>query len=422
MGSEHVVAGNIVTPTGIVENGAVVIRDGKIVDIDEMPRQYRTQFAEETGVKWVLPGMIDTHSDAFETEMQPRPGSVFPVEISFHEMDRKLAAQGITTIYHALSMFADNASDWARQNETVKRIMLDIRQLSGENALIRHRLHLRFEITNMAAVPYVEELLASKCIEQVSFMDHSPGQGQFRSLEHQKRLMMSKYAMSAAQADEMLAKRLCQAKVSIEELGRLASIAKDYGVPLASHDDDSVEKLDLMRDWGLAISEFPVELDVAIAAKQRGLAVVMGAPNVVLGKSHSNNVSAFEAISHGAVAALCSDYYPPSMLQAVFFLYRNGMPMVEAVKLVSLNPARALGIDGALGSIEIDKTADLLQVRERRQIPSIEEVYVGGNLVCKMSYQKLAMEAVGKVMVDDVCCMNVSADTHEQSAANGALR
>ncbi|GMA60432.1 hypothetical protein [Alicyclobacillus fastidiosus] len=117
----------------------------------------------------------------------------------------------------------------------------------------------------------------------------------------------------------LLGFQFIQQALNIEELARLAAVAKDHGIPLASHDDDSIGKLDLMRNWNVAISEFPVELGVAIEAKQRGLAVVMGAPNVVLGKSHSNNVSAFEAISYGAVDILCSDYYPPSMLQAVFF-------------------------------------------------------------------------------------------------------
>jgi alpha-D-ribose 1-methylphosphonate 5-triphosphate diphosphatase len=144
-----------------------------------------------------------------------------------------------------------------------------------------------------------------------------------------------------------------------------------------------------MRDWNVAISEFPVELEVAIEAKRRNLAVVMGAPNVVLGKSHSNNVSAYEAIQHGAVDILCSDYYPPSMLQAVFLLHRRGMSMVEAVKLVSLNPAKALGLDEALGSIEVGKTADLLVVRERRELPTIQEVYVDGRSICQMTYHTL---------------------------------
>ncbi|GMA60430.1 hypothetical protein NZD89_12540 [Alicyclobacillus fastidiosus] len=214
MEHEHIITGNIVTPTGIIEHGAVIVRDGKIVDIDELSRSLKARVVEDEAVEWVLPGMIDTHSDAIETEMQPRPGSLFPIEVSFHELERKLAAQGITTIYHALSMLADQSSDWARQNDTVKRLIFDIRKLSRQHSLIRHRLHLRFEITNLTAVPYVEELLKSESIEQVSFMDHSPGQGQFRSLEHQKKLIMSKHALSEEQADQVLANRMGQPKVN----------------------------------------------------------------------------------------------------------------------------------------------------------------------------------------------------------------
>lgn len=383
-----VIRGNVVTPHGIIKNGAVVVEDGRIADVDAAT-VYGTKSENSTGTTWVLPGIIDTHSDAIETEIQPRPNSHFSFDISFHELERKLAMQGITTIFHSLSMDANDSSGWLRQNESVMQFICDIRKHAQQRPLIRHRIHLRFEITNLRAVPYVEDLLDKRMLDELSFMDHSPGQGQFRNLEIQKKLVMSVHGMSEEEAQSMLEQQRTQPRVKTDKLAEIARLARDCAIPLASHDDDSIEKLAIMEDWDVAISEFPIELSVAIEAKRRGLHVVMGAPNVLLGRSHSDNLSALTAIEHGVVDILCSDYYPPSLLQSVFTLHGRGMPMHQAVNMVSLNPAKALGLADQTGSIEVGKIADLLVVSDGQSIPSIHEVYVGGSRVCKMHYADL---------------------------------
>ncbi|MDF2958776.1 MAG: alpha-D-ribose 1-methylphosphonate 5-triphosphate diphosphatase [Paenibacillus sp.] len=394
---QRIYGGNIVTPNGILINGTIVIEDGMIVDLQPSSTGMNTAADCDASGLWVLPGMIDVHSDAIEHEMTPRPTSRFPLPFSFYELERKLACQGITMIYHSLSMHGENAQNEIRRNQSVKSFAEQIVALRHQQHLIRHKVHLRFEVTNLQAVPFIEELIENGVIEQLSFMDHTPGQGQYRDLELQKRFIMERQNKSEAEVLQLLEERKTRPKVEGLQLIQLAGLARSKGIPVASHDDDSIEKLDLVTEWNAVISEFPVDMEVAVEAKRRGLHVVMGAPNVMLGRSHSNNLSAQEAVHAGVVDILCSDYYPPAMLRAVFLLYHQGISLPEAVNMVSLNPAKALGLDKDHGSIEIGKKADLLLVREHQQCPVIQKVWVGGQLVCQMDYLSgLAPTAAGK--------------------------
>lgn len=385
--SFKIVGANIVTPAEVIERGTVTVENGIIADVRRTVGMAGNNDVDGTG-RWLLPGMIDTHSDAIEHEMQPRPASRFPVDWSFVELERKLAAQGITTMYHSFSMWDDNAANEARRNRSVMQYIEQIRRMNEMRRLIRNRVHIRFEITNLDAAPHIERLLQEKAIDQLSFMDHTPGQGQYRNKEVHKGFIMQRQKLSDAEAERLLEERLSRPKTNADTLQRLADLAWAQGIPLASHDDDSIGKLDAVEGWRAAISEFPVDLEVAVEAKRRQLFVAMGAPNVMLGRSHSNNLSALDAIREGAVDILCSDYYPPSMLQAVFLLHSLGYDLPYAAAFVSLNPARALGFADRLGSVEAGKAADLLLVdAAEAQAPTIERVWVDGALVCRMYYR-----------------------------------
>lgn len=377
--------GRIVTPDGIVD-GEVTIEDGVIVRVgsgqDGNGTSCRT--VDAAGM-WVLPGLIDTHSDAIEKELYPRKASALPLDIAFYELERKLAAQGITTMYHSFSMWGENAGEEARKNDNVIRFIRMFRQLQQERCMIRHKFHMRLEMSNLGAIPVIEELLSQAEIDLLSFMDHTPGQGQFRNEDIQLQYIMSSEQKSEAEAREAMDSRRRQQKASDDVLTRLAHRANNRGVRLASHDDESLDKLDRAEGWGAAISEFPVDLQVALEARRRGIYVTMGAPNVLLGRSHSGNLSALEAIREGAVDILCSDYYPPSLIQAVFTLFHAGYALPDCVNMVSLHPARALGLDGKIGSIEEGKAADLLLVQEYGNRPFIHTVAVDGHVVCSMN-------------------------------------
>jgi alpha-D-ribose 1-methylphosphonate 5-triphosphate diphosphatase len=218
-------------------------------------------------------------------------------------------------------------------------------------------------------------------------MDHTPGQGQYRNIEAQRNFYLIRGEMSEQETDAFLEYLKTLPKLDTDKLQAIGNLAWDHGIPVASHDDDSVGKLDLMQEWKASICEFPVDLEVAIEAKRRGMHTVMGAPNVLLGKSHSNNLSALDAISHDAVDILCSDYHPPSMLQAAFLLVDKGLKSLpEAIRLVTLNPAIALGLGHELGSIESGKTADLLLVKMVDGRPLVDRTFVQGELIMQMNY------------------------------------
>ncbi|WP_191562134.1 alpha-D-ribose 1-methylphosphonate 5-triphosphate diphosphatase [Metabacillus idriensis] len=380
----------IVTPEKVIENGTIEILGERIVSITEgYPEMIDFDDIDAEG-KWVLPGLVDSHSDAIELELEPRPNSTFPIEISFYELEKKLVGEGITTIYHSLSLMEENAKKWIRQNNTVLQVIDDIKRLSSGRQLIRHKTHLRYEITNTVAVENVKKMMKDGKIDQLSFMDHTPGQGQFRDLEVHKRLLMEHRHFSEEEAKLVIEESKLMPKLDGEILAELSKLAAEYKIPLASHDDDTLEKIELVKSWNAVISEFPIELEVAVKAKEEGLYVVMGAPNALLGKSHSNNVSALEAVMHGAVDILCSDYYPSSLLHAAFKLYKEGMPIYQAFNMVSLNPAKALGIENRVGSIEEGKLADLILVSEEEMSPVLQTVIVNGQIVCQMNYHRPA--------------------------------
>jgi alpha-D-ribose 1-methylphosphonate 5-triphosphate diphosphatase len=374
--------GNIVTPQGIIENGTIIIENGLIVDIRPSSAASIASTDYNAAGRWVLPGMIDMHSDAIEHEMQPRPTSRFALEFSYYELERKLVSQGVTTIYHSLSMWGENSTNDFRKNQSVKDIVENIGTLRKQEHLIHHRVHIRVEMTNDSVAPFVEEFIGSGNIDLISFMDHTPGQGQYRNTDVQKKFIMERQKKTEEEVAVMLEERRNRTKIHGDQLQKLADLAYAKGI----HDDDTIEKLDMVQKWRGTISEFPVDLAVAVEAKRRGLYVVMGAPNVMLGRSHSNNLSAQDAVKAGVVDILCSDYYPPAMLRAVFLLYKQGLSITEAVNMVSLNPAKALNIADRTGSIEIGKEADLLIVKEQQQSPIIEKVFVRGQVVCQMDY------------------------------------
>ena len=349
---------------------------------------------------YVVPGLVDIHSDYIETVISPRATVLMDFPTALFEAERELLAHGVTTMFHSLSAYGRDVMDVkpVRLWENTERLMALVAQskrTEGRNAhLIRHRLHLRLEIDNVDLVEQVEEHLRSGEIDELSFMDHTPGQGQYRDLEIWRRSITVGHEVSEEEA-AMIAREQQEApKLGFDQLRYLADIAREHGIALASHDDDSVEKLDLMRELGCTISEFPISQEVAAAACERGMYTVMGTPNILLGKSHSGNLSAREAVRAGVASCLCSDYYPTAMLQSAFVLHHDfKLPLEQAFAMLTINPARAVGVDADLGSLEEGKKADVLVVREveegQRSYPVITATLVDGRVVSRMWYPAL---------------------------------
>ncbi len=245
------------------------------------------------------------------------------------------------------------------------------------------KIHARFEITDHGAVPFLEELIRDNQVDLFSLMDHSPGQGQFRDILSYKRYYGPVYAKSDTEMDSIIERKL-QAKVgdSPRFIAHLIKVCREHGIAIASHDDDSREKINWLKEMEIGMTEFPVNLEAISAARELGISVCLGSPNVVRGQSQSSNLSAREAISCGYGDILCSDYSPMTMLHAVFTLHHHGIiPLHEAAKMVSLNPARAVGIADHTGSLEVGKDADMVLVSYSDSLPRVIKTFVAGREV-----------------------------------------
>lgn len=333
---------------------------------------------------YVMPGMIDLHSDAIEKEIQPRPNTLFPINMAFYELEKKLAVSGITTMYHSLSL----SDEWGvRNKEMVVGVINNINRLKQNRSMINHKIHLRYELTFLAGISILESLIRDKSIDLMSYMDHTPGQGQFRDTETLKSFTMQSYGKKAQEVEDFMDRTIeNQARIDWFKLISLAKFAKTRGIRLASHDDDTKEKIETLLKCEGVLSEFPINMETALYAKSRDIHVCVGAPNIVRGKSHSNNMRAIDAITNNAADIVCSDYLPSAMLPAVFHLTREGIKLTKAVKMVTLNPAKALGIDQEVGSVEVGKCADLILVGMHEDYPLLRKTLVGGNIVFQSDF------------------------------------
>jgi alpha-D-ribose 1-methylphosphonate 5-triphosphate diphosphatase len=393
--------GNVVLASRVAPAHDVLIRDGRIIAVE--PSRPHTPTAGlslvDASNRLVTPGFIDLHSDYIEGIASPRPSVVLDLGAALYEADRTLVSHGITTIYHSLSVYQMLVFDHKpiRRFENVMRLVELIALLRAQECtghLIRHRVHLRVELDAVRHLDDIERCLRSGAIDLLSFMDHTPGQGQYRDLEvFSKTLRGYRHEMDEHAVREVIGAQQTADKLSLADMLRLAALADEYGLAIASHDDDSTEKLDLMEKVGASISEFPISFEVARNAHARGMHCTVGAPNVLMGHSHSGNLSAREAICSQAGDILCSDYCPAALLRAVFELHRAcGLGLAESFALVTRNPARAVGLGGQLGEIAQGSRADLLIVAMREgvqggeAIPLVERVFVEGRSVFAVDY------------------------------------
>jgi alpha-D-ribose 1-methylphosphonate 5-triphosphate diphosphatase len=240
-----------------------------------------------------------------------------------HELDRKLVACGITTVFHSLH-FGYQEAEWSNRSRYTRRdVVAGVRALASGLLLARTHVHLRYEVVGNgpASLGLVKEMLDARNVELLSFMDHTPGQGQYT----RERFLAQRLreGMTPDQAETVLAEKRSRPRLSAAEMREVADLARERGIPIASHDDDTVEKVDEMRALGVSICEFPIALEAARHANRSGLCVLGGASNVLRGGSLTGNLNVRDAIAGGAVGGLCSDYYPPAMLHAVFKLARR---------------------------------------------------------------------------------------------------
>ena len=386
----NIVNANLVLQDEIAYKTSLAVEDGMISKIGcRCPSGGEVL---DAGGSYVIPGMIDIHSDHIEQVIEPRRNSVIDIKLALHEQEKQLINQGITTMYHSLTMnniFAKGKWDAARGEGFAERIVEEIKSANTKPRLIKHKLHLRFEITQLDGVEIATKLLDEGAVSLLSFMDHTPGQGQYRDMEKLRAaIKKGNPKLTEKEIDEYVDKRVNTEKIPRKEYAQVAKRAKNLGVKIASHDDDTLEKVDFVKNTlDATISEFPVEIGVARFARKLGMDTVGGAPNILTGKSHSGNMIAAEGILDGCITILCSDYYPAGMLQAIFKLNKEyGVPLHECVRLVTAAPAEAVGIADGYGSIEEGKKADLVVVDISGECPVVTAVITEGKISSVLNY------------------------------------
>lgn len=385
--------GKIITEEAILEGHAVVV-EGEIIQAiipQEAVFTYTAaQFVDARG-GYISPGFIDIHSDYIETIASPRPTSMMDFNISLREAEKILISHGITTMFHSLSFYKEDVFTHKpmRNPNNIQRMVDAIDATHNELHLIRHRMHARFEIDNVGEIDTLVKNIEDGKVHLLSFMDHTPGQGQYRNLEVYRETIKGYRDISDDDVNVLIAERQSTEFLTIEKIKEVADIAISRGIAVASHDDDEIQKLELVKSFGTTISEFPITLEVAKKAKEIGLHTIAGAPNVLLGGSHSGNLSAAEAIANDCVDILCSDYYPAALLHAIFDLHeKHGNDLHKMFMMVSLNPAKAVKMDDELGSIKAGKKADILVIERMEDgYPMLTTTMVNGALITTTHYR-----------------------------------
>lgn len=360
-----------------VKTGAVLIRDGRIADVSSS-----SAVGEDLDGDYVIPGLVELHTDHLEGHYSPRPGVRWNAIAAVQAHDAQIAASGITTVFDCLRMGSDEDGGFDPHE---MRLLADAIETAQAHGRLRaeHLLHLRCEVSSPDVLDALEKFRDDRNVRLASLMDHAPGQRQFQTMEQYTLYYKTKRGMSDEAFERYVATRKEQsARFSSVHRKAIAEHCRDVGVTLASHDDATLAHVDEAITDGVRLAEFPTSLEAARASHEAGMSVLMGAPNIVRGGSHSGNIAARDLADAGILDVLSSDYIPSSLVHAAFLLAdgEGGISLPDAVALVTSTPARTVGLDDR-GEVAPGKRADLVRVRQHHGIPTVRAVWRRGERV-----------------------------------------
>ena len=360
-----------------LRHGAVVIRDGLIAEMDDS--RHLPKGAINCEGDLLAPGLIELHTDNLERHLAPRPGVDWPHASAVIAHDRELAGTGITTVFDALrigSLSRDDARGRGRYARALASEILEMRELGS--LAISHFLHLRAEICSETLIDELEEFGPDDRVGIVSLMDHTPGQRQFSDLEQLRRYMRGKYGMSEDEfTDHVTRQQDLGARVRAPHEAAVVAAARSYGASLASHDDTTRAQVAASAHHGVRLAEFPTTLEAAHACHDAGIAVMMGAPNLIRGGSHSGNVAASTLATADRLDILSSDYVPAALLLGAVRLGLSCGNLAKGFRAVTSAPAQAVGLSDR-GTLQIGQRADLIHVALPNSVPILRQVWVKG--------------------------------------------
>lgn len=374
---------NVVTPQG-TQYGTVVVKNDVIVSIEEGTTNVGTtcectgSLVRDAQGDYLIPGLIEMHTDHLETQFQPRPGVLWPSPLAaLVAHDTQVVGSGITTVLDSICCGQLNEG---KMRHTLLDMSISAIRNAREKNILRadHQLHLRCEICDPHVMDMFEPYADEENLRLVSLMDHTPGQRQFCDYNKYR-----EYHKCLDWSEEQFQELVTQLKDEQETNAAknrsiLLAMCHRRNIPIASHDDTTVEHVEEAVREGLTISEFPTTLEAARKAKEKGLGIVMGAPNVVRGGSHSGNVSARDLAAEGLLDILSSDYVPASLLHGAFMLHETlEIPLHEALSTVTSTPARLLKLNDR-GELAVGKRADIVRVKTVDSVPVVRSVWRGG--------------------------------------------
>ncbi|ADU62184.1 MAG: alpha-D-ribose 1-methylphosphonate 5-triphosphate diphosphatase [Pseudodesulfovibrio sp.] len=364
----------IVAASGIVA-GSVKVVGGVIESVDQGPCM--APGGVDFQGDYLLPGFVELHTDNLEQELEPRPGVFWPDTLSsVLAHDAQMVSAGITTVLDAVSL--GEYHDGPKRSTILDMSIRALRKARSTGVLkADHKLHLRCEYSDPKVLEMLAPHLDDDVLMLVSLMDHTPGQRQFTDTDKYRQYYKNRWNDEefAEMADRLVAtQRACAA----ENRRVIVELCRQRAIPMASHDDTTAEHIGEAVREKIAISEFPTTRLAASLARQAGISIVMGGPNVVRGGSHSGNVAAQDLAAVGLLDILSSDYVPGSLASGAFALHRRlGIPLHETVAMISLNPATVIGLLDR-GEIAPGKRADLVRVREIEGVPAVLQTWAGG--------------------------------------------
>ncbi|MEQ8967967.1 MAG: alpha-D-ribose 1-methylphosphonate 5-triphosphate diphosphatase [Azospirillaceae bacterium] len=374
----------IVTGDSVIRGG-LGFAEGRISALGPAAEQAAGADAADWEGDLAIAGLIDLHTDHLERHFNPRPGVWWDPVAAAVSYDVQVAGSGITTVFDAVSMVGGGARDKDRQRARMLAPMIDgVRRAQAAGMLrAEHFLHLRCEITDPDVMALVDPFLGDPMVRFLSLMDHSPGQRQFADLDAYRRLYTEMMGLSEDEFATFVAEQQEIARTLGPRHRRaLTELGHAHGLAMASHDDQTEDHVREARDDGFMVAEFPTTRAAAAAARHHGMSVLMGAPNLIRGGSHSGNVACAELAREGLLDILASDYVPGSLLPAAFRLTGEdiGWSLPEAVATVTANPARVAGLEDR-GTLDPGRRADVIRVRPVDGVPVIREVWREGRRV-----------------------------------------
>lgn len=361
-------------------DGTVVTQGDAIIAVSEGRSQLPS--AIDCEGDFLIPGLIELHTDNLERHVMPRPATFWPCDAAVLGHDREIAAAGITTVFNALGV--GEVHSRSARVQLLGEMSDAIEEHMSEGALkADHFFHWRCEVSYSGMLELLEPLMDYKRLRLLSVMDHTPGQRQFTDIQRYKDYYSGRFGMSEDELSDFIARRReDQRKHSARNRAAVVALAKHRGLALASHDDATAEHVAEAVHEGMAIAEFPTTMEAAAQSHAGGLSVLMGAPNIVRGMSHSGNVSARELGQHGVLDILSSDYVPGSLLHGALLLAQSvdTISVPRAIAAATRNPARAVGLDDR-GEIAIGLRADVVRFHATKKAPIIRDVWRGGKKI-----------------------------------------